>query len=62
MAVEQFRNRTDEIVLIGPLDQIYTAAGPIIQDYLNKNWTFQGSKTNPNGGPRMDLKFTKERD
>jgi hypothetical protein len=62
MTVERFRNRTDVIVLIGPLPELYEVAGPEIEDYLTKGWTFESSKTLPNAGPKMELHFTKERD
>lgn len=62
MAIESFRNRTDVIVLIGPLDELHTAAGPIVADYLSRKWTYVSSITNPNAGPKMELTFTKERD
>lgn len=62
MAVERFRNRKDQIVLVGPLEEIYAAAGPEIEDYLRREWTFDNSKTEPNAGPKMTLNFSKERD
>jgi hypothetical protein len=62
MAVERIRNRRDTILLIGPLAEIYVAAGPEIEDYLSRGWTFAGSKTDPNSGPQMQLIFTKERE
>jgi hypothetical protein len=62
MAVERIRNRQDVIVLVGPLAEIYAAAGPEIEDYLNRGWTFKSSKTDPNSGPQMQLIFIKERD
>jgi hypothetical protein len=62
MAVAKQLNRTDTIVLTGPLNELYDAAGPIIEDYLSRNWTFQNSKTEPNAGPRMELRFLKERE
>jgi hypothetical protein len=62
VAVERFRNRRDTIVLIGPLDELYVAAGPEIADYLSKGWTFEKSQTHPNAGPKMELVFTKERE
>jgi hypothetical protein len=62
MAVERIRNRRDEILLVGPLNEIYVAAGPEIEDYLSRGWTFKGSKTEPNAGPTMTLIFMKERE
>jgi hypothetical protein len=62
VAVERIRNRTDVILLIGPLHEIYTAAGPEIEDYISRGWTFTNSRTDPNQGPRMQLTFTKERE
>jgi hypothetical protein len=62
MTVTRIRNRRDEIQLVGPLNEIYEAAGPEIEDYLSKGWTFESSKTEPNNGPLMTLRFVKERD
>lgn len=62
MAVERIRNRTDVILLVGPLNEIYIAAGPEIEDYLSRGWTFRSSKTEPNQGPTMTLTFMKERE
>jgi hypothetical protein len=62
MPVERFRNRQDTIVLIGPLDEIYGKSEPEIRDYLARGWTFVGSRTDPNAGPKMTLTFTKERE
>lgn len=61
MSVEKSVNRKDTVVLIGPLDEIYSASGPIIEEYLSRNWTFDGSRTDPNHGPKMELTFVKEK-
>jgi hypothetical protein len=61
MAVETFINRTDTAVLTGPLDELYLAAGPIIRQYVNRGWTLQQSRTDPNAGPQMTLIFFRER-
>lgn len=62
VAVVQSLNRRNQVILTGPLEELFTASQPIVDEYLSKHWTLQNTQTNPNGGPSMMLTFTKEKE
>lgn len=62
MAVVQFLSRRNQVILTGPLEELFAASQPIVDEYLGKHWTLQSTQTNPNGGPSMTLTFTKEKE
>lgn len=61
MAVTQTVTRNDTVTLIGPLAEIYEKAAQVITKYLEREWRLERSTTDPNQGPRMELRFIKER-
>jgi len=61
MSVTETVTRRDTVILIGPLAELYERAGNIITRYLEREWLLERSTTEPNAGPKMELRFLKER-